>query len=507
MLTITKNMYLYLEKILNYNSRLFFFIIIFLTLIPYHAPDGILSSNEEMYLGFAEKIEVGDSYDNSCFGFSENQSRYITDKTIKILIGHFGFENTQRIGRLLTLIMYAIALSYFFHLLNFNVLQIIFCLLFFCLYGQDLYGGEWLFGGFEAKTLAYPILILALVFLLKEKYILSFIIMGIVTHFHFLIGGWFFVIFIIFILSKGSNIKIVFRSTLIYLLIITPLIFIIAKNYYLLIDHEIYANLPSANWIYSVFRHPHHIVPFNSIYIFIEQWSADVLVSFVILIFSMIFYLNSRNSIIKNISLINVIILIQLSMCLLISFFDSSYYFSKLYMFRNSSISLLLSIILLLFLFDYLLGNKKSQAYFIIFVLIFFHTTPKNTFYLYKQFRKPPITSKNLMNYVMQNTSKDDLILIDRKIENKLHFFERITKRPTLVNYKFIPTTEIGILEWYRRLIFKDKIFKNIPTNDEYNFSYLITSNTNDFLDSTYGHPIYNEEFTIYKNLSIHKPN
>ena len=110
-------------------------------------------------------------------------------------------------------------------------------------------------------------------------------------------------------------------------------------------------------------------------------------------------------------------------------------------------------------------------------------------------------------NYVMQNTSEDDLILIDRKIEHRLLLFERITNRSTLVNHKFIPTTEIGILEWYRRLIFKDKIFKNIPTNDEYNFSYLITSNTNDFLDSTYGHPIYNEEFTIYKNLSIHKPN
>ena len=80
--------------------------------------------------------------------------------------------------------------------------------------------------------------------------------------------------------------------------------------------------------------------------------------------------------------------------------------------------------------------------------------------------------------------------------------FERYVQRPTLVTRKFIPTAKTGILEWYRRIQFKQKIFNNIPTNGEYKYSYLITTVSNSSLNEKYGKPIYKKNYCVYKKKS-----
>ena len=114
--------------------------------------------------------------------------------------------------------------------------------------------------------------------------------------------------------------------------------------------------------------------------------------------------------------------------------------------------------------------------------------------------RKPHNEAGVLMAYIEKNTDSKDVILIDSKIEYKLLHFERITKRPTLVTRTFIPTTKAGILEWYKRIQFKNQIFNADEPNEKYEYSYLITSGRNLLLDKNYGDPVFTENYTIYKN-------
>ena len=113
--------------------------------------------------------------------------------------------------------------------------------------------------------------------------------------------------------------------------------------------------------------------------------------------------------------------------------------------------------------------------------------------------REPKVMATDLMDFIKNNTFQDDIILIDPKLEKNLLHFERYTQRPTLVTRKFIPTTKTGILEWYHRIQFKQKIFNNIPTNEEYQYSYLITSANNSLFNEKYGKPIYKKIIVYIK--------
>lgn len=57
-------------------------------------------------------------------------------------------------------------------------------------FGQSIVGEEWIFGGFEAKTVAYVCLLFALDFFAKQKFNRSAILLGLSFSFHPAVGFW-----------------------------------------------------------------------------------------------------------------------------------------------------------------------------------------------------------------------------------------------------------------------------------------------------------------------------
>lgn len=55
---------------------------------------------------------------------------------------------------------------------------------------QTHFGGEWIIGGFEAKTLAYGVLLHALRAWLDRRWTLAWTLIGLTTAMHALVGGW-----------------------------------------------------------------------------------------------------------------------------------------------------------------------------------------------------------------------------------------------------------------------------------------------------------------------------
>jgi hypothetical protein len=79
-----------------------------------------------------------------------------------------------KIGRLWRIPFWAIALSIFLWLLS----------------GQSVVGEEWIFGGFEAKTVAYVCLLFALYGFARKKIILPSVLLGLSFSFHPAVGLW-----------------------------------------------------------------------------------------------------------------------------------------------------------------------------------------------------------------------------------------------------------------------------------------------------------------------------
>ncbi len=498
---VTAKLYTFLNTITGYKNYWILFTFIFLTLFQYQPPNGRLSPVEEMYFGYAlalnEKIQINDS----SFGLKEMQTRFLFDKFTTLLISNFGHENSQKIGRFICLIMYSLSLALLFNTIGINLLQTILCLLIFLYFGQNLFGGGGFFYNYHNTSLAYPILFLGITYLIKRKYFESIIIAGCVTYIHFLIGGWFSIyLFILFFINE-ANLKNLLKYVFLYIIIIFPIGYYLIKTYFSIPELQTFLDLPSSDWIYSAFRHPHHLAPFLNLRYFYFNWLTGIVLSIPLAVLSLVFYKNYKKDIHKNIALLNLIILIQLYICLILAFFDESYILGKLYMFRSSSLVLFLSAILFILWIDNLIKERKVKRYLNLFLFSLFFSYHIVQFPKFLQiFNKTNAYEKSLTDFVINNTLPEEVILIDPALESKLYYFERLTNRPTLVTWKFIPTTKIGIYEWYRRLNFKKKIFANSQTNGEYNYTYLITNSENIFMNKKYGSPIFSEEYIIYKN-------
>jgi hypothetical protein len=79
---------------------------------------------------------------------------------------------------------------------------------------------------------------------------------------------------------------------------------------------------------------------------------------------------------------------------------------------------------------------------------------------------------------VIRATAPGEVVLIDPDAESQLLDFERRTRRPTLVMWKFAPTNDAELIVWYRRMIFRQMLFDEGCGKDADTFQirYLLTT-------------------------------
>src|SRR5581483_8096407 len=66
-----------------------------------------------------------------------------------------------------------------------------------------------------------------------------------------------------------------------------------------------------------------------------------------------------------------------------------------------------------------------------------------------------------LGRYLARDAAPRDVVLVDPAIEYSFLGIERRTGHPSLVMWKFMPTNDRDILEWYRRIEFRRKLFES----------------------------------------------
>lgn len=490
-------------------------------------PLGYWTSNEETYLGLAwrrfnpEPLSALVDQAHHRFLFE-----FLTGFSINYLLG---FEITHALGRLVVVVFYTYALVQFFQALKLSLMNACLILLVFLGLGQDILGQEALFAGIEPKCLAYPCVFLGFTGIFRQRFYPVIFWLSLATYFHFLIGIFWFVFALFFQWIHQRNLSRLIRQFGIYSLIIVPLLIIIFLSQLAPVTNE-FLSSPSVDWIYSSFRAPHHTDPFVNPVQF-KQWYDNGIVFLIGLTSIVTIFYKQTDYLEKKAFRWLLFLYSYLWIALLITYFDQGSVLGKFYLFRPSSLILFFT---LCFIVQYIQVQRIQkteliQLTIIILMVSLILPTTITHILIYERIeaiftQKAPIHSawriaKDIFyNYedthvyyhfsgkvtsLISRTPKTEIFLIDPQLEAEQKYlsFERRFNRPTLVTYKFVPTSPNEIKRWYFLQQQKQQLFtKGCPAKiiQDYNIHYLVTHLENNQVNNC-GKIIYRRGFKLIK--------
>ena len=127
-------------------------------------------------------------------------------------------------------------------------------LFFWLITGQSIVGGEWIFGTFEAKVVAYIFYILSIILCIENKYILMSATLGATFTFHPAVGTWAIISLFTAVVIIEKKPKLVLKNIFITILFSLPgliaILPIILKN----------GSIDNSLWQYvTIVRMPNHL--------------------------------------------------------------------------------------------------------------------------------------------------------------------------------------------------------------------------------------------------------
>ncbi|HYM02099.1 MAG TPA: hypothetical protein VET85_04070, partial [Stellaceae bacterium] len=321
-----------------YVAALFF---VLLCLMP---PTGKLSDNEENYFALAARAValVRPSPDTAIFDASPH--RFVNEFVLGHLIAAAGFETAQITARSVAALAYAIALSWLFYGIGLSALDAVLVVVVFVMMGQTLFGGEWLFGDYEAKIPAYALVIAGLACTLSRRsWALSALLFAAATYFHFLVGiFWFVAAIALRLVADRREGRRLLMAAALFMLAVAPLLALIASSR--IRDGAVAAaDMPSPDVIYSIIRAPHHTSPFVSWDNFVGQWLPGLLLAAAMLATTVVVARSETSQRLRPVARWLGGLLIYLFLAFAAAYLDRrTGMLGKLYLFRPASLLLLL---------------------------------------------------------------------------------------------------------------------------------------------------------------------
>lgn len=425
--------------------------IFFLLVIQKVSP--ILTGGEEQYLAYAKQA-IDPAWINQSFTLTEEPgSRIVFQWIVGFFLKFFSFETTAITFRLLNFAAYSIALHYIFNFLKLPRLVTFIAFELFLISRQSFFAMEWIFGGFEPKTISYAFLLFAVYTLLRQRYILATILIAAATYFHFLVAGWFFLAICISLLIT-RNWREFGQSLLTYIILITPLLFYLIQ--YIILPSQHIINDINVDAVYCYMRLPHHTAIAKSWQYFADNHLIGMINTLVTI--GLLLYFKKKITF-PPLLLNSCLVLLTLPLLFIpIAFIDSYLWnqygsiFLKMYPFRSLSIGCFLALIIgLYWLKDVTISKSILSIIFILLTGLVVAQSIKNVKHSF-------IVSDNDTAFNLLTTH------IDKKLPSNSHFalldishsheneFIRKANRENLVVYKFTPATSQKIYHWQHRL-------------------------------------------------------
>ncbi len=436
--------------------------------IPAH---GYLSDNEENYFGLALRFLRPQGWPALSAVFDVAPHRILGDGSLGLVVWALGYEGAQVALRLAAACCYALALLLLCHSLALRSTQAAIAVMGFTVLGQQLFGLEWLFWGYEAKVAAYVCVLLALrQVLVADRLRGAVLMLALATWFHFLVGGfWCVALLGLRLLDRWPDAagwqrwRPVLLALAGYALLVAPLAGMMA--WARLTDHAAAAatDLPPPDVIFSIIREPHHQSPFVSWPWFRDNWLRGYAKAAGMLLACLVLLRLAPTRRLRVLAGWLALLLAWMVVVLGIKWLDRDAGITgKFYLFRPTSLLLLLWILVMLAAADALLRRHARWLRLALLVLT-------AGAFLYVQGRalgrelswregleqwKP-----GLYALLHQRIPGDAVVLIEPALELPLLDFERRSGRASWVNWKFTPTNDAEMIDWYRRMLAREAVF------------------------------------------------
>lgn len=453
-------------------------LLILLSLMP---PDGALSDNEEDYFALAAHSVASQVPPNSAV-FDASRHRAASEFLLGHLIAVVGFAGAQIMTRLLAAAAYAFLLCALFRRFALSALDAVLVILVFALLGQTLVGGEWLFNGFEAKVVAYGFVLAGLCAALSRRSLaLAALPFAAATYFHFLVGGfWFVAAMGLRLIEDRRDWRAIALATGLFSVLVAPLATLITRSR--LGDSFVPPpDVRAPDVIYAIIRAPWHAAPFLDRASFVTQWLPGYLLAGAMLSGAVAIARTTKDAQLKPLAWWLAALLAYLVLALIPSYFDRhTGALGKFYLFRPAALTLLLW---LAFAVAYLgrlrlwgLTAIKLAALALLAPLFLSAAERRIAGDVNGRLALVP-EKRAIADVLRREPAPDGVVLVDPEIEWAALDFERRTGHPTLVMWKFMPTNDREIVEWYRRMEFRRRVFDGGCSGETaYPVDFLLTT-------------------------------
>jgi uncharacterized protein DUF6798 len=449
-------------------------------------PDGVLTDNEEDYFALAERFFTGATTPSDSALFDSSPHRALNEILLGGLVVAIGHERAQIVARLVLAATFAILLYAVFNLFGLSPVDETIVLAVFGLLDQQIMGGEWLFHGYEAKTAAYAFVLAGLVAAVARQRLWAGVpLFAVATYFHFLVGiFWFHAALLWRVFDDRRALEPAVIAAAWFWLAVAPLVGVIEwKRWMVDAATPVPFELPSSDYIYSILRAPWHAAPFVNRDSFLTSWLSGCVLAGGMLAGAFAIARTATEARLRATARWLVLLLVYLFAALALSYLDRrTEILGKFYLFRPSSLMLLLIWLAAALAWLNELAPRRRPALLKLaaLALVLPQFVAAAALHLRQGMNAQAeiATDKRTVNDFLRGaTASDAIVLVDPEIENTFLDIERTTGRFALVMWKFMPTNDPQILEWYRRMEFRRSIFQQgCGPDPPYRTDYLLTT-------------------------------
>ncbi|MEL7108151.1 MAG: hypothetical protein AAGL99_02700 [Pseudomonadota bacterium] len=362
----------------------------------------------------------------------------------------------------------------------------------FVLSAQSLVAYEGMFGSIEPKSFAYLCVLFGLACGFRNRRILAAILFAGAVYLHFLIGAFWGAAILLYYVLHDRGYRAALTPMLVFLCASLPLFLVIALERFGGAHVPLTVDGSSLGAIYSDFRHPHHLSPFLDMDVFLSSWLPGLLLHgvFALAILAWVRLTKEQNP------------AFSLWLCGLngymllitgLAYLDrETHLISMFFVFRPGSLILLLTLVWGLsriFEVTSILRSRQVVSLGLAAVLILCADSIAAAMARYAhgplQLAESLTTSQSKMvQWVHTHTDEQAVIVIEPlpeagffRGERELQWvgMERLLKRPTLVNFKLVPTDKADLARWYNLLHWREAVFAgNCDRLSEHPIHYLM---------------------------------
>lgn len=478
----------------------------------------VLNFNEEIYFPFAKAYVDPNWIPGSTLFTDFAGTRIIFQLIFGWILKFTSFEQMAFFGRLLGYILLAFPFAAIAKHFRINNIVLVFWLTIFFIPQQNFFAGEWVFGGFETKTIAYVFVFWSIWFLLKERFLPAVLFAAISVYWHMLVGGWYTLYVFIYLLitigrEKRFYIYWIYAGFLLLPFVIYIYLGLMSGN-----ENVIYG--VNIGRLYAYDRNPHHIGIVKSWDYFLHRHAGKVGMAIIAFLLAIFVYAKQIPARYKQVNTLLIIILSQNLLFLFVALFDKNGFIAKFYPWRGSTLAMLFFQIATISMIRYhwfpslyrflksrfsFIQRKNSysvqMALFLIITLAALSLKISGRIEL-TQTNKPRWSELNLVADNLKAISKKGAVFMLLGDENYFNFtIPRKSERDIYYLWRIIPSQTPAIYDWYRRGLEQEKVKKDINymvTSDLDKKVDFIVSNTDvtaGFLEEVYR----SDNYRIYK--------